>query len=211
MPSGAASPSPSPVEAGAGLVLQPPPEPEAVGHHACVVCLGVGAASDAALPVRAAPRVGQDELWGRGDMGVTTVTTTPQPRWLRVHWCCATAGTWGHSPACQARRWKMAGHGGLGNGDVGSWPWGCGGPGNRDMGVLALVTWGSWQRGHRGAGSGSGPCHGRGQPGLQVPTLAYWSWGHSGTGDTAELRTQWDKGHGRAGAAGTCSSRRVSL
>lgn len=61
------------------------------------------------------------------------------------------------------------------------------------------MTWGSWQWGHRGAGSGSGPCHGRGQPGLQVPTLACWSWGHSGTRDTAELRTQWDKGHGTWG------------
>lgn len=68
-PAVAVSLSPSPVEGGAGLGLQLLPEAEAVGHHAGIVLLRVGAADDAALPVRAAPRVGQEELraertWG---------------------------------------------------------------------------------------------------------------------------------------------------
>lgn len=78
-PAVAASLSPSPVEGGASLGLQLLPEAEAVGHHAGVVVLGVGAADDAALPMRAAPRVGQEELWGREDTGVTTGTATFNP------------------------------------------------------------------------------------------------------------------------------------
>lgn len=65
----AVSLSPSPVQGGASLGLQLLPEAEALGHHAGVVLLGIGAADDAALPVRAAPGVGQEELWGREDMG----------------------------------------------------------------------------------------------------------------------------------------------
>lgn len=208
---GAVSPSPSPVEAGAGLGLQPLPEVEAVGHHAGIGRSGVGAAGDAALPVRAAPRVGQDELWGTRDMGVITATATPDPA-SPTGAGAATRRTPGDG-ACPANRGmgKQQKMGVLALGTWGSWCWGHGSAGTGDMGVLALGTWGSWCWGHGTAGTGDQgcrqrlPCGGGGEPGLQAPTLAHQGWGHGGTG----ARQGW--GHGRAGDTGTCSSRRVSL
>lgn len=52
----------SPVELGARLCFQLRPEPVALGHHAGVVRLRVGAADDAALPVGAAPGMREGEL-----------------------------------------------------------------------------------------------------------------------------------------------------
>lgn len=118
--------SPSPVEGGAGLGLQLVPEAEALGHHAGVILLDVGAADDAALPMRAAPRVGQEELWGREDTGVTTDTATLNPASPVYTGAVRQSAPWDTACPVNPGTGKQQETGVLLLGTGGSWRWGQG-------------------------------------------------------------------------------------